>query len=324
MSQFASVPEHAARESASEASPRFTTDARRWPQLALAALWVLDALLQFQAYMFTGEFATQILAGAAHGNPGWIADSILWMAGMVERNPVATNAAFAVLQLAIGLGLAWRHTVRVALAASIMWALLVWWFGEGLGSLLVGTASPLTGTPGAALLYAILAVLLWPTAHQRVGTCVASRTVGKTISTMVWVVLWGGLGALNLQAANLTAGAIRSDLAGMGDGQPGWLTSLIDGFATLAARDGTILTVIGTGILFLIAAGIFLPRKGMRVVVAAAVIVSAFIWVIGEALGAPFGGHSTDVNSAPLLALIALAYWPTPGHPRVPGAEAPA
>ncbi len=42
-----------------------------------------------------------------------------------------------------------------------------------------------------------------------------------------------------------------------------------------------------------------------------ALIVSAFIWVVGQALGAVFGGQSTDVNSGPLLAIIALAYWPT-------------
>jgi hypothetical protein len=53
-----------------------------------------------------------------------------------------------------------------------------------------------------------------------------------------------------------------------------------------------------------------LPARWTRITVIAALIVSAFIWVIGQALGAVVGGQSTDVNSGPLLAIIALAYWP--------------
>jgi hypothetical protein len=52
----------------------------------------------------------------------------------------------------IGPGLIYRPTVKVALLASFGWSLGVWWIGEGLGGLSTGTASPLTGAPGAALL----------------------------------------------------------------------------------------------------------------------------------------------------------------------------
>jgi hypothetical protein len=34
------------------------------------------------------------------------------------------------------------------------------------------------------------------------------------------------------------------------------------------------------------------------------------IWVFGEALGGILTGVGTDPNSGPLLALLALAYWP--------------
>lgn len=43
-----------------------------------------------------------------------------------------------------------------------MWSLGVWWLGEGLGGLFSGMASPITGAPGAAILYALIAVLLRP------------------------------------------------------------------------------------------------------------------------------------------------------------------
>ena len=46
---------------------------------------------------------------------------------------MAINSVFATIQLLLALGIAYRPTVRVALAASIVWALGVWWFGEGLG-----------------------------------------------------------------------------------------------------------------------------------------------------------------------------------------------
>ena len=52
--------------------------------------------------------------------------------------------------------------MRLALAASIAWSIGVWWFGEGFGGVLSGAASPLNGAPGAVILYALLAVLLWP------------------------------------------------------------------------------------------------------------------------------------------------------------------
>ena len=67
------------------------------------------------------------------------------------------------MQLFLALGIAWRPTVKLALAASVAWSLGVWWLGEGLGGVLNGTADPVTGAPGAVILYALLAVLLWPT-----------------------------------------------------------------------------------------------------------------------------------------------------------------
>ncbi len=43
-------------------------DARRAFQLVLAAIWLLDAVLQYQSFMFTKAFG-QMLAGTADGQP---------------------------------------------------------------------------------------------------------------------------------------------------------------------------------------------------------------------------------------------------------------
>lgn len=89
--------------------------------LALAGLWLLDALLQFQAVMFTTDFARMV--GAAAGNPAFVADPVGWTAHLIAARPLLANGAFATLQLLIGLGIAWRPARRVALAASVAWAL---------------------------------------------------------------------------------------------------------------------------------------------------------------------------------------------------------
>jgi hypothetical protein len=312
MTQVAYPTASTSRELAAETALHFVTDRRRSLQLALAVIWVFDGILQFQTFMFTKSFAQEVLIGSADGSPHWIADSVLWSARIVESNPVLINAGFATLQLVIGLGIAWRRSLRAALIVSIGWSLIVWWLGESAGGLFSGGASALAGAPGAVLFYLILAVVLWPTRRPTAGSFIASQPIGPQAAKAVWFVIWGGLAALNLQPANLTAGGVHDMTDGMGDGQPGWLKALINSFADLSAHHGILLTITGTVIMALIAFGIFLPRNGVKVVVIAAVVASAFIWVIGEALGAVFGGQSTDVNSGPLLALIALAYWPLP------------
>ena len=158
-----------------------TLDARRALQLALAAIWLLDGVLQYQPFMYTKAFA-QMLAGTADGNPAVIARPITWDATLVGHHLVLLNTIFATIQLLLGLGIAFRPTVRPALAASVAWSLGVWWFGEGLGGVLNGAASPLNGAPGAVIIYALLAVLLWPadrasrrTVHRRPGGGRAGR-----------------------------------------------------------------------------------------------------------------------------------------------------
>jgi len=106
-------------------------DARRALQLGLAASWLLDALLQYQSSMY-GKVFTQMIGGTATGNPSVIARPITWDATLVSHHQVLANTVFATIQLLLGVGIAFRPTLRVALAASITWALGVWWFGEGL------------------------------------------------------------------------------------------------------------------------------------------------------------------------------------------------
>src|ERR1700749_1136590 len=108
-----------------------------------------------------------MLAGTAAGNPAGIARPITWDATLVGHHLVLLNTVFATIQLLLGLGIAFRPTVRAALAASVAWSIGVWWFGEGLGGVLSGGADPLNGAPGAVIIYALLSGLLWPDGRGR-------------------------------------------------------------------------------------------------------------------------------------------------------------
>ena len=286
-------------------------DARRWLQLGLAVIWVIDGVLQFQSFMFSRSFA-QMLASTGPGNPGWIAGSITWSARIVEHDPIVTNAAFASIQLALGLGLAWRPTIRAALAASVAWSVAVWWFGEGLGGVLGSGASPVSGAPGAVILYALLAVLLWPAARRAGGPqpFVAARPLGAPAARGLWLVLWGSLAYFAVLPGNRTASGLHDMIAGLASGEPAWLASLDRGAASLLAGRGLGVSIALAVVFALIAIGVFLPRPALRVTIVLAVIVSVLIWLVGQDLGEILAGGATDLNSGPLLALLALAYWP--------------
>ena len=137
-------------------------DARRTMQLVLATFWLLDGLLQLQSFFFTKSFGLQMISGMSSGNPSVIARPIAWSGTAIGHHAVLTDSIFAVIQIAIGFLIAWRPTVKIGLAAAIIWSAAVWWVGEGLGGVVNGAANPVNGAPGAVILYALVAVLLWP------------------------------------------------------------------------------------------------------------------------------------------------------------------
>jgi hypothetical protein len=286
---------------------RAAMDGRRVLQLGLAAVWLLDGVLQYQSWMFTKAFG-QMLAGAASGNPAVIASPITWDAHLVEHYPVLLNAVFATIQLLLGLGIAWRPTVRVALGASIAWSLAVWWLGEGLGGVLATPDSAVAGGPGAVILYALLAVLLWPT--DRPGPFVAARAIGAPVARALWLVLWGGMAAIQLLPVNRAPQAVHDDVTAMAAGEPRWLAALVHGTGSLTAHRGLAFSVALAVLFGLLALAVYLPAPAVRVTVVAAVVAGLLIWIPGQAFGGILAGGMTDPNSGPLLVLIAAAYWP--------------
>jgi hypothetical protein len=259
--------------------------------------------------MFTKAFG-QMLAASAAGNPGFIARPITWSAGIVEHHPVSTNTAFATIQLLLALGIAWRPAMKAALAASVVWAVAVWWLGEGLGGILNAAASPVGGAPGAVIIYGLLAILLWPSDRRSEAPFTAARAVGATAARSAWLVLWASLAYFSLIPANRAPQALHDMVAGMADGEPGWLAGLDNSAARLLAHQGLAASIVLAVVFALIALAVFAPAPALRAAVVAAVVVAAVIWLFGQDLGEMFTGSATDPNSGPLLALLALAYWP--------------
>ena len=320
-------------------------DPRRRLQLALAVIWLLDAMLQFQPFMFGHGFG-QMLAGGAHGNPAIVAGPVTWSAAFIGHHVAALNAIFAIIQLLLGLGIAWRPTVRLALAASVAWSLAVWWLGEGLGGLLAGTASPVNGAPGAVLLYALLAVLLWPADRDPAAPFPAARAIGRRAAQAAWVTVWLGLAALALLPATRAPRALSDMIAGTTPGEPAWLARIDTHAASALARHGLLAAFVLAAVLTAIALIPLtpltrltltpststpstrsaplrpgLPARRARAAVILALAVAAVLW-LAQGLGGILAGSATDPGTAPLLALLALTFWPTP-TPAAPMALAP-
>ncbi len=154
-------------------------------QIALGLIWLLDGALQFQPLMFTKGFVNQVLLPSAQGNPGWVADPTISLAHYIEPHIAAWNAFFAVLQVLIGIGIAGGalarrpSIIKTALLTSMVWALMVWWLAEGLGGILQG-GSPLSGAPGAVILYGLIAILLWPSSDLAYTSPLIEKVVNRS------------------------------------------------------------------------------------------------------------------------------------------------
>lgn len=290
---------------------------RRRPSTAairvlLGLAWILAGALQFQSFMFSKGFLTEVIAPVSQGQPAWIAASITWSTQVMGHHLVVYNALFATIQVLIGFGLLFRRSTKAALVTSFGWALSVWWFGEGLGLLATGTASPLTGAPGAVLLYALLGVLVWPRARggRLVSHADAAPSWAAPLGRVIWVVLWLLSGALWLLPANRAAASTHEALEGAAYG---WLTGTQHAAATAAQRHGLAIAIGLAVASIVIALGVFVPAAS-RPALAAGALLSLAYWGFGQGFGLLTTGTATDISTGPLFVLLALRLWadPTP------------
>ncbi len=160
------------------------------------------------------------------------------------------------------------------------------------------------------IIYALLAVLLWPADRATPAPFPAARAVGAHVARALWLVLWLSLTYFALTPANRAPGAVSGMISGMTSGEPHWLSSLMNGAASLVSGEGLATSIALAVALVVIAVGVYLPAPVAKGTMALAVVVSLVIWVVAEAFGGILAGGATDVNSGPLLILLAVAYWP--------------
>jgi hypothetical protein len=273
---------------------------RRTLEIILGCLWLLDGALQFQPFMFSKEFFQGILGMANMGLPGPVAHADFWVASLLVAHPAVWNAVFASLQVLLGVGLLYPRTSRMALAASIPWALGVWVIGEGLGGLFMGGTSLLVGAPGAAVLYAVVAILIWPGLSPRVH---------DAIGRAAWMVAWLGSALLELQTINHASTVPGAQINNGRFGEPGWLAWLNATAGHAVGHRGTELAAVLGVAAALIGIGVYWSRTRL-VVLWAGMALAVGLGVLGQDLGAIATGHGTDPGTGPLFILLALAIWP--------------
>ncbi len=260
-------------------------------QVALGCLWILDAALQLQPRMFGPDLVNQMMLPMAQGQPAPVAWSITNLAHFISPDAGVWNFFFAAIQLGVGVGMLFRRTVKPAIIAMAIWALSVWWFGEGFGMLLAGTASPFTGAPGAVLLYPLVGLLVWPTDARAddlepgvASSAAATGPLGSGAPLFAWSGFWALSAVLWLFPANRASGSIGSALDTAADGQPSWYAHFEHSIANALPHQGSALPWLLAVASLVIAAGPLFSRRLKPFLVAGVVLQAAF-WVTGMGVG---------------------------------------
>ncbi len=275
----------------------FFSDRRRSILTVLGLIWLLDGGLQFQSFMYSKGFI-ELLEETGAGQPGWLHSSILWAAHIASHNLTVYDTLFGLIQVAIGLGILYRPTAKAALAVSFAWAIVVWWFGEGAGMMFMGAANPLTGAPGAVLIYALIGLIVWP--NDRPGGLLGLRGA-RTSWVVLWLIMaWLWL-ALPNNSANASYGAIGAAPSGISA-----MTEVQKWAAEAAKGNGLPIALVLGAISVAIALSVGLNWR-VREFLLVAIVLNIAYWIIGQGLGGIFEGGATDPNAGLLFVVLSFA-----------------
>jgi lipopolysaccharide export LptBFGC system permease protein LptF len=111
-------------------------------------------------------------------------------------------------------------------------------------------------------------------------------------------------------------------ISDMAAGEPGWLTWLELHAASALAGRGLAVSAVLAAALVVAAVGAYLPARAARLTLVLALVLAAALWLAGG-LGGVLTGSATDPGTGPLLALLAVAYWPARDTARVRAAAGP-
>jgi hypothetical protein len=277
----------------------FVSDRTRTAQTVLGLVWLLVGGLQFQSFMYGNGFIHMLQAMSA-GQPAWVASSVNQGAATMESHQAIFNTLASLTQVAIGFGILYRRTTKPALLVSFVWAFVVWWFGEAFGMLFMNMALPLTGAPGAVILYALIGAIVWP--NGRPGGLLGVR--GARIA---WTVLWLLMAWLWLLAPSSDPNGVTNAINAAPSGMS-WLSTIQNSAATAAQGHGLVIALIAAALSAAIAIAVIRNWRA-REFLALAIVLNLAYWVFGQGFGGIFQGGATDPNAGPLFVLLAYAMY---------------
>jgi cytochrome oxidase Cu insertion factor (SCO1/SenC/PrrC family) len=280
--------------------------ARRFLRICLGLLWVFDGLLQAQRDMPGGFIPREIAPGIA-SSPNWLGDLVAPLARTWIRHPITADAITVWIQVGLGLLIlcGGRGLLsRVALWASVVWALAIWVVGEFLGGLLEPGASWLVGAPGAVIAYVLAAgLLLAPWAGWESGRIPRLARIGVG----AWLLLGALLQAVPWEQSWSARGLSKPFSEAANTAQPALLKGPISTLATWSTVHPAV--VNGVLIAVLVAVGVGLCISANAGFVVAGVVVCAATWWLAQDFGV-LGGTGTDPDAALPLALLLVSTLP--------------
>ena len=163
--------------------------------------------------------------------------------------------------------------------------------------LFMNMAMPLTGAPGAVLLYALIGAIVWP--NERPGGLLGVRG-----ARTAWAAMWLVMAWLWLLAPSSSANAIHNAINAAPSGMS-WLSSVQNGFASITKGNGLVFAIILSAASAAIAIAVAVNWRAKEFLILAAVL-SLIFWVVGQGFGGIFAGGATDPNAG--LLFIVLSY----------------
>ncbi len=285
---------------------------RKALQRLLGVLWLIDGLLQFQPQMFTMNMVNGIMKPMLNGQPGLFEPSLQFIVNQTTLHLTAVNLLIGIVQVCLGLGflLFPDRWVKWLVFASIVWAFIVWYGGEGMSMLLTGQASILTGAPGAVLLYPLLGFAVYPRQKSAADSQGATRKAGDdgllSRKYLRWVLagfwLFGAL--LQLQPNWWQPGQISQTIGGY-IGMGGLNTWPATANIEVPLNIALIVVFLALGIGLAV-----VKEEQLPPFLIASIVASVVFWYLSEAFGGILTGMATDFNSGLLVVVMALACWP--------------
>src|SRR5258708_10888062 len=298
--------------------------ARRLLRIGFGILWLFDGLLQAQPALPAG-LPSSVIKPSAAASPTWVQHVVDWAGTSWSFHPVQAGAAAVWIQVGLG---AWLiaapagRASRLAGAASAVWGLLVWVFGEAFGGIFAPGLSFLFGAPGAVLFYSAAGLLI-ALPERRWRSAQLGRQVlgalGLFLAGMAVLQAWPGRGFWQGTVRGKPGTIAAMDQSMSSTPQPHFLSALVSDFGRFVAGHGFAVNLIV--VILLATIGIALSTGRRHLLRPALVLLLAVCladWVLVQDLGF-LGGLGTDPNSMLPVALLPVAAYVA--FARVPATE---